>query len=89
MTIEQLLEQLNIVDYPELENGKLTVFLRDSNVYMRVYEKLENMDELDSDDVQLTDKFNVVTYYSDNFYVKLSANYDEDLYTLEISENDK
>ena len=86
MTIEQLLQKLNIVDYPQLENGKLTIFLRDSNVYMKVYEKLENIDELDSDDIQLTDEFNIVTYHTDNFNVKLSANYNENLYTLEITE---
>lgn len=85
MSIEQLLEKLDITDYPEIINNKITIFLRDSNVYMRVYEKLEKLDdEFEDGDIELTDEISNITYTNDSLYIKLSANYNENLYTLEI-----
>ena len=87
-TIKELLNTLGITDYPEISNNSCTVFLRDSDVYEKIFERLEKIDNLTQDDVQVTDEQNVVTYYNDNIYVELNAMFDEDLYTLKIDKID-
>lgn len=87
-TIEEVLKTLGITDYPEINNDTCTVFLRDSDIYEKVFERLEKMDGLTQDDVQVTDEQNVVTYYNDNVYIELNAMFDEDLYTLKVDKVD-
>ena len=45
-----------------------------------------NVDELTQDDVQVTDEENLITYYSDEVYVTLDAQYDEDMYILTLEQ---
>lgn len=89
MTIEEFLTKLGITEYPEIENNTCTLFLRDSNIYERVFEKLETINELNQDDVQVTDEQNLITYYGDGLYITLDAQFDEDLYTLKVDNTEK
>ena len=84
MEIKQFLNTLGIKETPEIENNTCTIFLNDSDIYERVFEKLEQVNELTQDDVQVTDEENLITYYGDNLYVTLDAHFDEDLYTLKV-----
>lgn len=89
MEINDFLNTLGITEVPEIENNTCTVFLRDSDIYERIFEKLEQVNELNQDDVQVTDKENLITYYGDNLYVTLDAQFDEDLYTLKVENTQK
>lgn len=84
MKIKQLLNTLGITETPEIENNTCTIFLRDSDVYEKIFEKLEQVNELNQDDVQVTDEENLITYYGDNLYITLDAQFNEDLYILKV-----
>ena len=88
MEINELLNTLGITQIPEIENNTCTVFLRDSDIYERIFEKLETIDNLTQDDVQVTTEENLITYNGDGLYVALDAQFDEDLYTLKIDKTE-
>lgn len=83
--IKEVLDKLGITDYPNNIDDKCTVYLKDSDIYEAVFERLEKLDGLTQDDVQVTEDENLVTYYNENVYIELRAIFDEDLYTLTVS----
>jgi len=88
MEIKELLNTLGITQTPEIKNNTCTVFLRDSDIYEKIFEKLETINNLTQDDVQVTTEENLITYYGDGLYVALDAQFDEDLYTLKIDKTE-
>lgn len=88
MEINDFLNNLGINEVPEIENNTCTVFLKDSDIYERIFEKLEIFSSLTQDDVQVTDMQNLITYYGDGLYITLDAQFEEDLYTLTVDKTD-
>lgn len=82
--IKEVLDKLGITDYPNSIDDKCTVYLKDSDIYETIFERLEKLDGLTQDDVQVTEDENLVTYYNENVYIELKAVFDEDLYTLTV-----
>ena len=85
--MEEIAKKLNI-EYPgELVNDKYIIPLMTSDEYSKMYTLLDKSElvELDPDSTLVTDKVSELRYLGDDFEVKLSANFNDDIYRVVIS----
>lgn len=82
----KLLDDLGLDPTGEFDEHRYVVQLEDSDEYARYYTKLD-----EAADFQLVDassisaeRVNVLTYSDDTYKLKLSANFDDDYYTLSV-----
>ena len=87
MTVEELANNLNLPQ-GELIDDTYLIVLKDSNDYARTYTKLSNSDilTLDDDYINLGTDNTSIAYFSNDYYIVLSANFVSDEYTVEITE---
>lgn len=88
MTIKELLSKLNL-NVTVNENAPkdvLTIDLKNSDEYARVYTRLENTEllELDEASVTMSEHSTILEYYNEEFNVTLESDFDSDVYKLVI-----
>lgn len=87
MTVDELINSIGLPE-GELRDNVYTITLEDSDDYSRAYTKLSNADivNLDIDNIKLSEHETVMTYLADDYDIVLTANFDDDYYTIELRE---
>ena len=70
------------------QGDKYVIDLGDSNAYSRVYTILDKSElvDLDVENISMTEEESTMIYLSDNYDLTLSANFNDNKYTLTIKE---
>lgn len=70
------------------QGDKYVIDLGDSNTYSRVYTILDKSElvDLDVENISMTEEESTMIYLSDNYDLTLSANFENNKYTLTIEE---
>lgn len=82
----KLLDDLGLDPTGKFDEHRYVVQLEDSDEYARYYTKLDEASDfqlIDSSSIS-AEHLNVLTYSDDVYKLKLSANFDDDYYTLSI-----
>ena len=91
MSAEEFAKHLGITKEGQFVDNVYVISLDNSNEYSKVYTLLDKSDELDLDieKISLDVKNSLITYLSDNYDVKLVADFDENIYTVTFEEVDE
>lgn len=85
--MEEFAKKLGIPYPGEVVNNKLIIPLVDSDEYSKMYTLLDKSDmvDLDTSATLVTEKVSELLYLSDEYDVKLVANFSDNLYKIVIS----
>lgn len=85
----KLLDDLGLDPTGDFDEHRYVVQLEDSDEYARYYTKLDEANDLELiDSSSVSAEFiNVLTYSDDKYTFKLSANFNDDYYTLSVEES--
>ena len=89
MTSKEFIKDMLLLDKDgEYNDGILTIHLENSNEYSQVYSKLDKLENinLDSEKTIMTEHSSILNYYTDEFDIKLEADFDNDTYRLIVEE---
>ena len=86
--IKSFLDGLGINQPGRMENDSYIIVLPNSNAYSKVYTILDKSDQmdLDIDKINMDENTSSMTYLSDDFDITLTADFDKDSYTMELTE---
>lgn len=90
--MDKFLKKLGITQYGTYEaKEKYVVDLADSDEYSKVYTILDKSDEvdLDNDLTLVTDVMSELTYLSDDYDIKLIANFAENVYKIIVTKGEE
>ena len=84
MSVEEFAKQLGITQEGSYVEDVYVIPLKDSNEYSRVYTLLDksNLCDLDGEEINLGVQNSLLVYLSDDFDIKLLANFDTDTYSV-------
>lgn len=90
MEIEEFVKDLGIYLDGHWEESKYVIDLVDSDEYSKMYTILDNSEkvDLDEDSTLVTDKVSELLYLSDDYDIKLVANFADDIYKIVIKEGE-
>jgi len=88
MDIKEFAKKLGFDIEGVMEGDKYIIELSNSNDYSRVYTLLDNSEfvDIDEDATLVTNKVGELLFLSDDFDVKLVANFAQDIYRVVITE---
>ena len=87
MKADEFARQLGITKEGKYLDDTYVITLKDSNEYARMYtilDKAENVD-LDTENMNLSMQSTIMNYLADEFDIELSANLNEDVYTISFT----
>lgn len=86
--IKSFLGGLGISQSGRMEDDSYVIVLPNSNAYSKVYTILDKSDQtdLDIDKINMDENASSMTYLSDDFDITLTADFDNDSYTMELKE---
>ena len=90
--IDDFLKKLGIEQpYVETDDGQYVIDIEDSNEYSKVYSKLDkNQSVLEVEDDSVFDlENNTLEFESEDYYLELNADLDNDVYSLVITEKEQ
>lgn len=88
MKADEFAKQLGITQPGDYVDGVYVVNLKDSNEYSRIYTILDksNLCDLDVQEISLDVQNSLLVYLSDEFDIKLQANFDNNVYSVSFEE---
>ena len=88
MSAEEFAKHLGITKEGSYVDDVYVITLSGSNEYSKVYTILDKSDEvdLDTDEISLDVKNSLMVYLADDFDIKLTADFDADIYTITFEE---
>lgn len=88
MTAQEFAKHLGITKEGSYVDGVYVINLDNSNEYSKVYTILDKSSEvdLDTEEISLDVKNSLMVYLADDFDIKLTADFDADIYTVTFEE---
>lgn len=92
MDINELLQELNInKEYEKIDNRTYSITIDNSNEFGKIFTKLDNSNIIESlEDSQLvTNEGTSLIYENEEYLLTLQANFENDIYNLIITDEEK
>ena len=88
--MDEFIKSLGIAEHGSFEGDKYVIDLADSNAYAKAFTVLEKSDkvDLDGDSTLVSPKVGELLFLSDDYDIRLVANYQEDIYKIIIEKGE-
>ncbi len=88
--MDEFIKSLGIAEPGSFEGDKYVIDLADSNAYAKAFTVLEKSDkvDLDEDSTLVSPKVGELLFLSDDYDIRLVANYKEDIYKIIIEKGE-
>ena len=87
MNREEFIASLNLPFEGNEQTGEYVIILNNSDDFSRAYNLISNNQKLSMDDNSVTTTSNALfTFFNDDFEVRLTANFNKDIYRITVSD---